>query len=83
MPPQTPHLVAGKEAMSAMAKLLGLTLARDAWRLEALCGLGEENVRLGLRHLGPVAGGLCLCRGETGGGGRVTGARQVQFLRRK
>ena len=50
MPPQTPHLVAGKEAMSAMAKLLGLTLARDAWRLEALCGLGEENVRLGLRH---------------------------------
>ncbi|MBI5241264.1 MAG: hypothetical protein HY926_12400 [Elusimicrobia bacterium] len=42
---ETLHLVAGRAAMAAVSKLLGL-------KLTALCSLGGQNVRLGLRHGG-------------------------------
>ncbi|MDD5628142.1 MAG: nitrogenase component 1, partial [Elusimicrobia bacterium] len=37
------HLVAGRAALAAVSRLLGL-------KLTALCGLGGKNLRLGLRH---------------------------------
>ncbi|MCX5796721.1 MAG: hypothetical protein NTY77_14600 [Elusimicrobia bacterium] len=39
------HVTAGPQALSAVSRLLGLS---GGWRLEGLCGLGQENVRLSL-----------------------------------
>lgn len=46
---QVPHLLSGPESTAAFAKLLGLSRVKDGWTLQAVCGLGGTNVRLGLR----------------------------------
>ncbi|MBI4678658.1 MAG: hypothetical protein HY748_13855 [Elusimicrobia bacterium] len=43
------HMVAGKAALKSVSNLLGLGLSAGGWRLEALCSLGSESIRLGLR----------------------------------
>lgn len=43
---QIKHWVAGREARRAMSRLLGLGAS---WKLEALCLLGPESLRVGLR----------------------------------
>lgn len=43
------HIVGGPEALSALAKLLGLGKSGKGWYLEGFCGVGTENVRLSLR----------------------------------
>ncbi len=43
------HVVAGGGAMRTMSRLLGLGQAAGGWRLEALCLLGPESMRVGLR----------------------------------
>ena len=52
MPEETKvrHISAGPGALAAAARLLGLKIAGPAWRLEGLCGLGRDNVRVSLRH---------------------------------
>lgn len=46
------HVTAGPKATLAMARLLGLGATAEGWRLEGLCGQGEENVRLSLANGG-------------------------------
>ncbi|MBI5622371.1 MAG: hypothetical protein HY924_01195 [Elusimicrobia bacterium] len=48
------HLVAGRTALKAMARALGLDAQTSGWKLQALCSLGEDNIRLGL--VSPKAG---------------------------
>jgi hypothetical protein len=44
-PAQQRHVTAGPQALAAVSRLLGLS---GGWKLEGLCGLGAENVRLSL-----------------------------------
>lgn len=46
---QVPHLLAGPQSTAALSKLMGLSHAADGWTIQSLCGIGETNVRLGLR----------------------------------
>lgn len=46
------HATAGPSSTAAMARLLGLAGGGSAWRLEGLCSLGVESVRVGLAKAG-------------------------------
>ena len=45
---QVAHLLAGAKSTAALAKLLGVSGAKDGWTLRSLCGVGATNVRVGL-----------------------------------
>ncbi|MBI5883658.1 MAG: hypothetical protein HZB91_11210 [Elusimicrobia bacterium] len=51
------HLIAGRKALKAVSGLLGLDSAGSGWKLEALCCLGRDNIRLGLAQGRQIPGG--------------------------
>ncbi len=53
---QVPHRLAGPASTAALAKLLGLPI-------KSLCGVGETNVRVGLRGEGPALAFYLLPKG--------------------
>jgi len=66
------HATAGPEALAAMERLMGLGGADLGWRLEGLCVLGDDDVRLSLKngehrlvfHLLPVSAAGTLVQAE-------------------
>jgi hypothetical protein len=49
------HSVAGRASLKAAARVLGLDAPEGAWKLAALCSLGEDNIRFCLAGVRPGA----------------------------